>query len=198
VKDAKSGIIIVLNGPSCSGKTSIQKEFQRIMMPELWVKIGINNLFEQVMPDIIIDTISFWQSSNSIRWIEKSEDAHGNPLVTLHVGVEGEKVAYAMNSAIAGYAANGCNVIVDYVAYDKAWLADLEKKCASFKTYYVAVEIALDILEQREKMRGTFPVGYARSHYVGVYGDKKYDLVVKSGEDTVSEIAAQIRSYITK
>lgn len=198
MKDAKQGIIIILNGPPVSGKTSIQKEFQRIMMPELWVKIGIDSLFDKVMPDINIDTISFWGSPNSIRWIEKSEDAHGNALVTLHVGDEGDKVAYAMNSAIAAYAANGCNVIVDYVAYNQAWLVDLEKKCSIFKTYYVAIEIALDILEQREKARGTSSLGHARSHYVGVYGDRVYDLVVNSGEQTVSEIAAHIRSYIKK
>ncbi len=198
MKDTKSGIIIVLNGPSGSGKTSIQKEFQRIMMPDLWVKVGIDSLFDQAMPDIIIDTIPFWQSPNPIRWVENSKDSDGNPLVTLHVGSEGEKVAYAMNSAIVAYAAEGCNVIVDYIAYDQAWLTDLEKKCAPFKTYYVGVEIALDILEQRENARGTSSGGHARSHYVGVHGDKKYDLVVNSGEHTVSEIAADIRSHIGK
>lgn len=198
MQNSKKGQVIILNGPSSSGKTSIQKEFQRIMMPELWIKTGIDDLFDRAMPDVTVDSMSFWRSPNPIRWVEESKDVQGNPLITLHVGTEGEKVAYAMNSAIAAYAVNGCNVIVDYIAYDQAWLIDLEKKCASFKTYYVAIEIALDILELREKARGTSPHGHARSHYVGVYGDRVYDLVVNSGEQTVSEIAASIRSYIKK
>lgn len=34
------GTVIILNGPSASGKSSIQKEFQYIMMPNLWIKLG--------------------------------------------------------------------------------------------------------------------------------------------------------------
>ena len=31
----KTGTVIILNGPSASGKSSIQKEFQTLMMPNL-------------------------------------------------------------------------------------------------------------------------------------------------------------------
>ena len=34
-KQIKRGTIIILNGPSASGKTSIQKEFQTLVMPNL-------------------------------------------------------------------------------------------------------------------------------------------------------------------
>lgn len=191
-------MIIVLNGPSSSGKSSIQKEFQKLMMPNLWVKVGIDNLFDNVMPDITPENMSFWQSSNPIRWVEESKDKAGNKIITLFVGKQGEKVVYAMNSAIAAYAQNGCNVIVDYIAYNQDWFKDLEKKLHSFKTYYVAVEISLEALEQREEARGTSPKGHARSHYFSVYGDKQYDLKVNSEKNNTQEIAQQLKQLIEK
>ncbi len=41
-----------------------------------------------------------------------------------------------MNSAIAAYAQNECNVIVDYIAYNQDWFDDFTKKLHGFKTYY--------------------------------------------------------------
>jgi len=190
------GKIIILNGPSGSGKSSIQKEFQKLMMPNLWIKVGIDNLFDSPMPDITPENLQYWQSKNPIRWVESSEDVDGNKIVTLFVGPQGDKVAYGMNSTIAAYAKNGCNVIVDYIAYDKKWLKDLESKCSSFTTYYVAVEIPLETLEQREEARGTSPKGHARSHYTTVYGDKKYDLTVDSGTSSAQQIALKLKTLI--
>ena len=193
-----SGTVIILNGPSGSGKTSIQKEFQKIMMPNLWLKTGIDDLFDRAMPDITPDNMSYWQSKNPIRWVETTKDKEGKNVITLFVGNQGEKVAYAMNSAIAAYAKNGCNVIVDYIAYKKEWFDDLEKKLGSIKTYYVAVEIPLEVLEQREAARATSPQGHARSHFFKVYGNKKYDLTVNSHKNSAKEIAQQIRKLIER
>lgn len=195
---ADTGTIIILNGPSSSGKSSIQKAFQKLMMPNLWVKVGIDNLFDAPMPDITPENLEFWQSKNPIRWVESKQDAEGNPIITLFVGPQGNKVAYAMNSAIAAYADNGCNVIVDYIAYDQDWLTDLETKCANFNTYYVAVKIPLEEVERREEARGTSPKGHARSHYHTVYGDRTYDLTANTQTDSAEEIAEQLKILIGK
>ena len=195
-KQTAAGTIIILNGPSGSGKSSIQREFQKLMMPNLWVKVGIDNLFDSVMPDITPENMSFWQLKNEIRWVEESQDTENNKVVTLLVGPQGDKVAYAMNSAIAAYAQNGCNVIVDYIAYDQKWLDDLKRKCASFKTYYIAVEIPLKTLEKREEARGTSPKGHARSHYFTVYGTTIYDLHVTTDNEKAAEIALKIKKLV--
>lgn len=41
--------IIILNGPSCAGKSSIQKKLQQLL-PDLYLRIGIDNLFDSVLP----------------------------------------------------------------------------------------------------------------------------------------------------
>ncbi|NRB21773.1 hypothetical protein HRU45_03475 [Candidatus Dependentiae bacterium] len=194
----KMGTVIVLNGPSGSGKSSIQKEFQYLMMPDLWIKVGIDNLFNEPMPTITPENMSVWQSPNPIRWVETSQNENDNNVITLFVGEQGDKVAYAMNSAIAAYAQSGCNVIVDYIAYDQKWFVYLQEKLKNIKTYYVKVEIPLETLEQREAARGTSPQGHARSHYFSVYGDKDYDLVISSERNTAQEIAQQIKEFISK
>ena len=154
LRPLKAGIVIVLNGPSASGKSSIQRAFQSLKMPNLWLKIGIDNLFDFPMPDITTKNLSFWQKENPIRWVDTSSDAMGKNTVTLHVGEQGNKVAYAMNSAIADYAANGCN-IDDYIAYNKDWFDDLQRKLKPYDAYYIAVDISLDELERREAERKT-------------------------------------------
>jgi chloramphenicol 3-O phosphotransferase len=193
-----SGTVIILNGPSGSGKSSIQREFQKLMMPDLWIKLGIDTLFDAPMPDITPENLSIWQSPNPIRWVEQSQDAEGKNLITLYVGDQGKRVAYGMNSAIAAYAHVGCNVIVDYIAYDQKWLSDLQEKLKGVRVYFVAVDIPLDILEQREAARGTSPAGHARSHYHTVYGDLRYDLRVSSDKSSPAMIAAEIADHIAR
>ena len=194
----QSGIVIILNGPSASGKSSIQQSFQKLMMPDLWIKVGIDNLFDLPMPDITPENLQYWQNVNPIRWVTSTKDQYDKPVITLYVGEQGEKVAYGMNSAIAAYAQNGCNIIVDYIAYDQNWLKDLKKKLKDIKTFYVKVEISLDTLEQREAARATSPQGHARSHFNTVYGDQKYDLVVHTESYSSDEIAKQIKDHIQK
>lgn len=189
------GTVIILNGPSASGKSSIQKEFQYIMMPNLWIKLGIDNLFDKPMPDINLDNLQFWQTKNQIRWVETTQDANQNAIITLFTGPDGEKVAYGMNSAIAEYAKAGCNIIVDYIAYKKEWADDLRNKLKNIKSYWVKVHIPLSVLEEREVARGTSPKGHARSHYDFVYWDLKYDLEVNPDKENATEIAKQIKSF---
>jgi chloramphenicol 3-O phosphotransferase len=191
-----SGTVIILNGPSSAGKSSIQKEFQFMMMPNLWIKLGVDNLFDKPMPDITLDNLSFWQSENPIRWVSTDKDKDENAVVTLFTGDQGDQVAYGMNSAIVEYAKNGNNIIVDYIAYKKEWIDDLQRKLEGIKTYWVKVEIPLSVIEERETARGTSPKGHARSHYDTVHWDIEYDFSVHSDTDSAETIAEQIKEFL--
>lgn len=190
------GTVIILNGPSGSGKSSIQKEFQTLMMPDLWIKLGIDNLFDKPMPDITLENMQYWQTENPIRWVTTTKNEEGKSIVTLFTGEQGEKVAYGMNSAIAGYAQADCNSIVDYIAYKTTWVDDLHRKLRNTKTYWIKIHLPLDVLEERERGRGTSPVGHARSHYDTVYGDFAYDLTLDTSNLSALECARKIKEFI--
>lgn len=200
------GTVIILNGPSGSGKSSIQREFQTLMMESssnknadeqsLWIKLGIDTLFDKPMPDITLENMSFWQSPNPIRWVSTIHTTDQKPTITLFNGKQGEKVAYGMNSAIAAYAHSGCNSIVDYIAYKQAWIDDLQEKLHHVKTYWIKIEIPLEVLEERERTRGTSPVGHARSHYDTVYGDLTYDLTLDTSKLRSVDCAQKLKEFI--
>lgn len=189
----KSGTVIILNGPSTAGKSSIQKEFQNLMIPNLWIKLGIDNLFDKPMPDITPDNMNIWLTENPIRWVEIIRDDQNKPIVTLFMGNQGEAVAYGMNSAIAAYAKAGCNVIVDYIAYKKEWADDLHAKLRGITSYWVKVSAPLSVLEAREIARKTSPPGHARSHYHVVDWDISYDLEVDSSKSNAQTIAKNLK-----
>lgn len=196
----KKPVVIILNGPSASGKSSIQKEFQNLMMPDLWIKLGIDNLFDSPMPEITAQNLEYWQNENQIRWVTTTKDAQSNPTITLHVGAEGNQVAYGMNSAITAYAQNGCSVIVDYIAYEKAWIDDLQAKLAAANVvvYWIKVALPLPILEEREAARATSPKGHGRSHYNNVYHDVLYDLELDTSKLSSKDCAQKILTMLYK
>lgn len=200
LQNKNESIVIILNGPSASGKSSIQKEFQKMMMPNLWIKHGIDSLFDGPMPDITPENMAFWQTPNPIRWIETTKDDTDNPIITLLVGDQGERVALGMNSAIVAYAQNGNNLIIDYIAYKKSWIDDLQSKLkhAKIKTYWVKVTLPLEILEQRETARATSPKGHGRSHYNTVHHDISYDLELDTSKLTSKDCAQKIYDLINK
>lgn len=189
-QNTRSGTIIILNGPSASGKTSLQKAFQKIA-DQPFIKIGIDNFFDNVMPEDI-------QQRNTQGYMTgyRKVDQDGKPIFGITFGQNGEKVMAGMIKAIAAYAQAGNNVIVDYIMYDDAWVKDVLTTFAGYRVYLVGVKLPLEVLEQREKNRGTSPVGHARSHYYTVHKNWDYDLEVDTSLLSSEEAAQKIKAFI--
>lgn len=190
------GTIIILNGASASGKSSIQKEFAN-MSRELWLKVGIDNFFVGLLPEkFIMGPLPEDLKPEEVvmKGIPSTDDR--GPLFTLIVGPAGQKVIKGMHRAIAAYASRENNVIVDYIAYEKEWINDLAHVLKDYTVYFVGVDIPLDVLEQREKARATSPVGHARSHYDTVHAHGIYDLRVDTSKLSAVECAQAIKDFI--
>jgi chloramphenicol 3-O phosphotransferase len=185
---SKSGTVIILNGPSSVGKSSIIKAFQaKQSIP--WLSIGIDNFFVGVLPP------KFYLESKPEHYTVMrgiaSEDKDGK-LFTLEVGTEGQKVINGMHRAIAAYANAGNNVIVDYIKYEQAWLPDLRKALHGINVIWVGVTASLETIQQREKKRGTSPEGHARSHYHTVHQSINYDLILDTDNLTPEQASDEI------
>ncbi len=189
--------IIVLNGPSASGKSSIQEAFIR-KSESPWIKIGIDNFFIGVLSNYYIFGEYKPQNPNyKIMEGITSEDELKRPIFTLKVGPAGDKIIDGMNRSIKAYADAGNDIIVDYIAYNPVWLENLVKLLKNHKVIMVSVNLPLEILEQREVSRATSPRGHARSHYETVHKHNvPYNLNIDTSKATPQEIAESIFKFV--
>ncbi|ATB34350.1 chloramphenicol phosphotransferase CPT family protein [Melittangium boletus] len=188
-----SGNVIVLNGPSVAGKTSIQKKLQEAF-EEPYMAMGIDSILVAMLPTRYF--MGTPPDREQLLHAESSVDESGAPLFTLRFGPKGRRVVAGMHRAIAAFAEQGNNVIVDYILYERDWLPDLANALRSVNAYFVGVRIPLEILEERERQRATSPRGHARSHYTTVHAHGVYDLEVDTSRASPEECAAQISEYV--
>lgn len=188
------GKVIILNGPSCVGKTSIIKALQA-KTSDLWLEVGIDKFFIGVVPPkwYLEDRPEHHKVMSSV----SSVDAQGNPIFTLHVGPEGQQIIRGMHWAIAAYAKAGCNVIVDYICYEPLWQQDLLISLAGLDVLLVGLSAPLEVLEERERARATSPKGHTRSHHASVHNGWTYNLRVDTAGSNPEESAAQILQLLS-
>jgi chloramphenicol 3-O phosphotransferase len=201
---SKSGTIIILNGPSASGKSSIQNELQKKFKP-LYLKVGIDSFFDALIaePNLssFAETKEMSQYANNgelIRRVRIIKDAEGNQIVPLEIGPAGDRIMSGMHYSIAAYANRGNNLIVDYILYKPEYLPDLVEALQSNRVYFIGIKAPLAILEERERKRGTSPIGHARSHYNTVHKDMIYDLELDVSETNPEQSAQKIIDFIDK
>lgn len=189
----KTGMVIILNGPSSVGKSSIIQAFQA-KQKNPWLSIGIDNFFVGVLPPkfYLEDT----PEHHSVMQGIASTDAQGNKIFTLVVGPAGQKVINGMHRAIAAYAHAGNNVIVDYINYEPTWIPDLQEALHGLKILWVGVNASLKTIEEREKARGTSPKGHARSHYHTVHKGIQSDLMIDTDKQKPEEAAQLIMEKV--
>jgi len=197
-----TGTIIILNGPSASGKSSIQNEIQQ-QFDELYLKVGIDTFFDALIPDPNLSDFEktkrfaqYTKAGELIRSGEIKQDTNGHQIVPLTVGSAGDKIISGMHAAIAAYASKGNNLVVDYILYKPDWQPDLVNALLNQKVYFIGINAPLAILEEREKKRGTSPIGHARSHYDTVHQGMIYDLELDVSNLTPAQSAAKIKKFV--
>jgi len=189
----KPGTVIILNGSSASGKSTLQKAIQKLA-PVPYLSLGIDNFFNDVFPDEhgTLGTKTDTDFQHQLRSVEIKEN-----IAHLKIGSEGQKIVHGMNAAIAAYAKAGNNIVVDYIMYDQAWMEELLHNLNNCPTYLVGVKVPLEVVEQREKNRSTSPIGHAKSHYNNVHIGNDYDMWIDNTELTPEQGALQILNFIS-
>lgn len=190
----KPGIIIILNGPSAAGKSTLQKEIQKTFEP-LYLTVGIDGFFDAILPHDFPDGKSI-VGNEFIRGVTVSQDVDGNNVIKLDIGPRGRMVITGMHQAFAAYAAAGNNLVIDYILYEADWLPELVTTLQNCKVYFVGITTPLAVIEQRERARGTSPAGHARSHYHTVHAHGTYDLEIDTSKIAAQDAAQIIKQFI--
>lgn len=167
--NCQKGTIIILNGVSSSGKTTMARALQaQLDEPYFWIA---NDTFCDMCPT------KFWEQN----WVTAI-----NQSLT------------AMIYTIRTFADIGLNVIVDQVFLNNATEGQLLEKCIEvlyqYPVVFVRVDCSVEELERREKERGDRDIGQAKSQIPYVHNHQIYDCVIDTGDNTVDENVEKIKT----
>lgn len=154
--------VIVLNGSSSSGKTTIARCLQAIL-PTPWISLSIDDLLHALPPSLMDSDagITFGQ--------------HGE--VTIGEGFH--EIASAWLAGIAAMARAGTRIIYDDVFLSGAESQErLRVQLAGLSVLWVGVHCDAEVAAGREVARGDRVVGGAASQSTKVHEGVAYDLEV--------------------
>ena len=185
------GNIILLNGTSSSGKTTIAKALQAIM-PEPYYLFGMDMLQPGFPPGVFVFSDGSIGSS-----VEGWEIIfHDGRLDEVCVGPGALRFLTGMYRAVAAFASVGNHLIVDDVIYHPDVLRIAINELHDFPVLLVGIRLPLEIAEQREIERGDRALGGARTFFAGVHDEKLYDLELDSSTDSPDECARRIKAFL--
>ena len=168
------GKIIIINGPSSSGKTTLalaaQKQFD---IPFLRFSFDLF-LDNQVLPmDQIRNGMFSW-------------DAMRPPVFT------------GIHQCLPALATAGNNLIFDHIIESKSWLENLLQSISKLDVFFVGLHCSLPELERREAIRGNRRSGEARTDFETVHSITTYDLEINSENDVEENANLLIEAWKTR
>jgi len=141
------GTILLLNGTSSSGKTSLVKALQTLL-PEPFLDAGLDR-FLWMLPKRYLDR-PLW------------DDVLG---LATEAGAAGRQLATGMHHAIAELSRRGCHVVADHVLVEPAWVEECARLFHDLPAWLVGVHCPLAVLEERERIGMDLHDGIIQSIY---------------------------------
>lgn len=163
------GRIILLNGVSSSGKSTLSREL-----------VGQLDGFFHLSID---DYDGF---------IEKAEDRETDHLIPV-------PTEYFYHRTLAMFSDLGVNVIADQILHDISTTEDCFNVLQNYPVFFVGVHCSPAALKRREEQRGDRPIGQAEEQLAYVHRHKHlYHLEIDTSNDSIADCAEQIRHAFEK
>jgi chloramphenicol 3-O phosphotransferase len=179
-----AGRVIVLNGTTSAGKSTLAKALQRKLAAggEPWLVLALDDFVARVPPDWfqIGDHVGPHAEAGMV--FEMVDGA-----IERHVGPVGRTLLAAYRAAVAGVAQAGMDVIVDEVLLSAEDWEGWQTELAGLDVTWVAVDAARDLVVERERERGNRVIGMAAAQFDVVHRFATYDLRVDTGTLTPDE-----------
>jgi chloramphenicol 3-O phosphotransferase len=155
-----NGKIILLNGPSSAGKTTIARAVQQTIDAPFWHVASDQFVESRMLPNRRAEGGDFgWQ-------------------------IMRPRFFAAFHRCLPAIASAGNNLVVDHVIEFADWMRDLVELLAPFDVFFVGVHCPLPELERRERERGDRMIGEARDHLQVVHSFGQYDYEIDSTDDS--------------
>jgi len=156
MNNSSTGTIIIINGPSSSGKTTLalaaQKQFD---IPFLRFSFDLFLDNKSLPLDQIRNGAFSWDSMRPA-------------------------VFHGLHQCLSALANAGNNLIFDHIIESQFWLEDLLHAISGLDVFFVGLHCSLLELERREAERGNRRSGEARTDFETVHNITSYDLELNS------------------
>jgi len=170
------GRIVVLNGPSSSGKTSLARAVQRrLPAPHQHLQLDAFRAMEPA---------GYWDG-----WEQRDPAA---------VALQLAAMCRAMNAALIEYSRHGQHVIFDMALTNRDAWRHLLDDLAGRPVWLVGVTCAVAELSRRELQRGDRLPGLAAGQAARLHRDKVYDFMVDTSEGSPDECAARLVDWLAE
>ena len=165
------GKIILINGASSSGKSTLARELQ------------------QTLP------LPFWHFS-----FDHLRDSNALPMARIRSGeidwpTMRPAVFDGFHRCLPALAKTGNNLIVEHIIENEMWLSDLVELLTGLDVFFVGVHCPLPELERRERERGNRRTGEARTDYQTVHSFTEYDLEVNSMQPNQTNVDTLVDAW---
>ena len=191
-----SGNVIVLNGTSSAGKTTLAKAIQTAASEPY--QLFAFDQFRDGLPDRYRGLNSPEGSPGSAGLNVIAAPADGDIKAYIMMGSHGLKMLNGMHQAIASFARSGHHVIVDHYVNHQHAADDLVAAFDGLKTTLVRVVCDHDELMRRESSRpGRFP-GTAETQSDIMNTCFAYDITVDSTHQSASELAVSVLNFVAQ
>jgi len=163
--------VIILNGTSSSGKSSIAKELQE--------KFGIPVIHAQI--DNFLNIFNFEAFKTGSECLEA---------VNVGFGLFSQSVADMCRTQYP--------IIIDTVFERAEYFQSTMGAIQNRKIYLIGIHCSVSELEIREKHRGDRRIGLAAEQFNIVHENMTYDLEVDTSTQTAEECASKIKAFVSQ
>jgi len=165
------GKVILLNGASSSGKSTIAKALQAAIDQPFWC-MSIDHF-------------------NAAKMLPQERIASGEyPWKDLR-----QKFFDGFHRCLPALATAGNNLIVEPIIETPKWMSDLLELLAGLDVFFVGVHCPLEVLEERERARGDRRLGEARTDFETTHGFCTYDFELNSTEPLTANIDGVLNAW---
>ena len=166
---SKPETIILLNGVSSSGKTSLCKELQQALDD----------------PYIHLEEDRFVYNTYHGRYLQ--------PGIVEHTFA---RTMLGYYRSLAAFVSAGHNVLADTGFYSRELRDVCVQELSPLRVWLVGVHCSLTELERRERERSDRQEGQAREQFQTIHADAIYDIEVDTSTTSLTECALQVKARV--
>jgi chloramphenicol 3-O phosphotransferase len=185
-------MIILLNGVSSSGKSSVARALQDTWSTPI-LHVGVDT-FIDMMPDRFCGQGE--EARYGLQFVHvQTQDG---PVVEIRQGLFAKRLFAGMVGAVGALARAGNDIIVDEVLFGDSLLKEYIRELRGQTVYFVTIHCPLEIVERRERERGDRFINSARAQFPLVHGPtRNYDIELDTSLSSPDQLAGVIKEYVT-